>query len=68
MKLNKQTKEYHTIKQALDTQNNDTDASMTIDGSVDDSLLKLTSHNYEYILWTILAIFVVIVALKLAKK
>ena len=37
-------------------------------GAINDTTLRLINNNYEYILWTILAISIIIIAISLSRK
>ena len=66
--LNTNIGEYNILKTDLDYLNNESNVSITMAAAVDDSMMQLIDNNYEYMLWTILAIVIVIIAINLAKK
>jgi hypothetical protein len=68
IELNDNIGEYSTLKKNLNYLNNESDINMTMNAAVDDSMMKLIDNSYEYMLWTILAIVIVIIAIKLVKK
>ena len=67
-KFNNQVSKYSWIKKKIDTQNNINNISGTIDGSLEDTTFNMINNNYEYIIWTILAILIIIIALNISKK
>ena len=63
IKSNNNTNKFTDIKKKIDAQNNDFDVEKTLDHSINDTLFNLINVNYNLIIYTILAITIIIAAI-----
>lgn len=68
IKTNKNTERVEEIKKKLDEESSNLDRQKTLNQSLDDSLFSLINTNYNFIIWTVLAITIVVAAIHFSRN
>ena len=65
---NAATTKFENIKKKVDEESDSLDRQKTLDQSINDSLFNLINKNYTFIIWTVLAITVVVAAIHFSRN
>lgn len=62
------TTKFENIKKKVDEENSNLDVQKTLDQSINDSLFNLINTNYNFIIWTVLAITIIVAGLHFSRN
>ena len=65
---NKATNKFENIKKKVNEESNNLDTQRTLDQSINDSLFNLINTNYNLIIWTVLAITIIVSAIHFSRN
>ena len=68
LQTNNINKQFNTIKKGIDKESNGNNTQRTLEQSVDDSVFNLINSNYNFIVWVVLAISIILAAIYFSRN
>jgi hypothetical protein len=68
LQTNNINEKFNTIKKGIDKESNGNNTQRTLEQSVDDSVFNLINSNYNFIVWVVLAISIILAAIYFSRN